>query len=328
MYVVEDFDQSDIETTGYLAEDGVLGQGFFQFLREDSKADREFPNNINSLVPNTIYMVHSDDEWDYCYEILCYYNAHDDILMCEQLGSTKTELPSIIDNLASTDSTAALSAAQGKNLQENKIDTAGTGLSKSGTTLNHSNSVTPQINFGLRKIKYDGQGHITGMSGVSGADLPAHTNSTASAVGKASASVYGHARATSTAPVDINLSSSAVGTDNGLYARGDHEHKHPSGTAKTGNPSTDQAPGFGDSFQITQFTSNATGHISGATDKTITIPSTTATASTNGLCKVINNVTTSTYSAEQALSAYQGYVLQQNIDDVLQSLIDALDNYG
>lgn len=42
-----------------------------------------------------------------------------------------------------------------------KIDTAGTGLSKSGTTLNHSNSVTAQTTQNVYPIKIDAQGHIS-----------------------------------------------------------------------------------------------------------------------------------------------------------------------
>lgn len=57
-----------------------------------------------------------------------------------------------------------------------KIDTAGTGLSKNGTTLNHSNSVTALTTASLKKVKYDAQGHITGTSDVSASDLPSHTH--------------------------------------------------------------------------------------------------------------------------------------------------------
>lgn len=42
-----------------------------------------------------------------------------------------------------------------------KIDTAGTGLSKSSTTLNHSNSVTAQTTQAIYPIKIDAQGHIS-----------------------------------------------------------------------------------------------------------------------------------------------------------------------
>ena len=42
-----------------------------------------------------------------------------------------------------------------------KVDTAGTGLSKSGTTLNHTNSVTAQTTQAIYPIKIDAQGHIS-----------------------------------------------------------------------------------------------------------------------------------------------------------------------
>lgn len=58
-----------------------------------------------------------------------------------------------------------------------KIDTAGTGLSKSGTTLNHSNSITALTTTSFKKIKYDAQGHITGTTDVTASDLPSHTHS-------------------------------------------------------------------------------------------------------------------------------------------------------
>ena len=58
-----------------------------------------------------------------------------------------------------------------------KIDTAGTGLSKSGTTLNHSNSITAVTTAAFKKFKYDAQGHITGVANVAASDLPSHTHS-------------------------------------------------------------------------------------------------------------------------------------------------------
>ncbi len=59
-----------------------------------------------------------------------------------------------------------------------KIDTAGTGLSKSGTTVYHNDHMqyaqsTPIFN----KFSYDKQGHITGTANVLGDDLPSHTHS-------------------------------------------------------------------------------------------------------------------------------------------------------
>lgn len=44
---------------------------------------------------------------------------------------------------------------------DSKIDTAGTGLTKDGTTLKHSNSVTANTTNWLKYFQYDAQGHIT-----------------------------------------------------------------------------------------------------------------------------------------------------------------------
>lgn len=49
--------------------------------------------------------------------------------------------------------------------------TAGTGLTLNGTTFDHSNSVAAVSTEGLLKIRYDGQGHITGSSAVAKADI-------------------------------------------------------------------------------------------------------------------------------------------------------------
>lgn len=87
-----------------------------------------------------------------------------------------------------------------------KIDTAGTGLSKSGTTLNHSNSVTAQTTQAVYPIKIDKNGHISGY-GSAVTSMPASDVSswakasskptyTASEVG-AAASTHAHGNITS-----------------------------------------------------------------------------------------------------------------------------------
>lgn len=48
---------------------------------------------------------------------------------------------------------------------------SGTGISISGTTINHSNSVTAVTTAGLLKVKYDAQGHITGSSAITKSDI-------------------------------------------------------------------------------------------------------------------------------------------------------------
>ena len=54
-----------------------------------------------------------------------------------------------------------------------KIDTNGTGLSKTGTTLNHSNSTTAQSTQAFRQVAYDAQGHITGSTAATTAQAAA-----------------------------------------------------------------------------------------------------------------------------------------------------------
>lgn len=74
-----------------------------------------------------------------------------------------------LDTAPTADSTNAVTSGGVKSALDAKVDTAGTGLSKSGTTLNHSNSVTAKTSYvgsatAVPLIKYDAQGHITGTS--------------------------------------------------------------------------------------------------------------------------------------------------------------------
>lgn len=66
-------------------------------------------------------------------------------------------------------------------------------------------------------------------------------------------------------------------------AEGANNYTHPSYTARTGKPTANAAPAFGGTFTVSQITSNATGHVTGATDRTVTIPNTAATTSAAGL---------------------------------------------
>ncbi len=72
-------------------------------------------------------------------------------------------------------------------------------------------------------------------------------------------------------------------------------YSHPSYTARTGKPTANQTPGFGSTFTISQITSDSTGHVTGATDRTVKIPNTAATTSAAGLMSAsdktkLNNV--------------------------------------
>ena len=57
-------------------------------------------------------------------------------------------------------------------------------------------------------------------------------------------------------------------------------YAHPSYTALTGKPAANQTPAFGGTVTISQVTSDSTGHLTGVTDRTITIPATAMGAAT------------------------------------------------
>lgn len=66
-------------------------------------------------------------------------------------------------------------------------------------------------------------------------------------------------------------------------ASGANAYTHPSYTARTGVPTANQTPAFGGTFTVTQPVSDASGHITAMNSRTITIPSTAASASATGL---------------------------------------------
>lgn len=82
-----------------------------------------------------------------------------------------------------------------------------------------------------------GQGPKIAYSNLTGAPTsitPTAHASTATTYGVSSATNYGHAKATAAAP--LAAGAATVGTDNGLYARGDHVH--PVQTSVSGNAGT------------------------------------------------------------------------------------------
>lgn len=63
----------------------------------------------------------------------------------------------------------------------------------------------------------------------------------------------------------------------------DTVYTHPSYTARTGVPTANQTPAFGGSFNISQPVSDSKGHITEINTRTVTIPNSVASTSTNGL---------------------------------------------
>lgn len=100
-----------------------------------------------------------------------------------QSGITATDVTNLHNHIANTNNPHSVTKSQvglgnvdntsdlnkpistaTQNALNNKIDTAGTGLSASGTTLNHTNSVSAQTSEIWGSIAYDSTGHITGMT--------------------------------------------------------------------------------------------------------------------------------------------------------------------
>ena len=77
---------------------------------------------------------------------------------------------------------------------------------------------------------------------------------------------------------NVTITAADIGVEAGA-----NNYTHPTYTARTGKPAANQAPGFGGTFTVSQITSDSSGHVIGATDRTITIPSTNATTTTAGL---------------------------------------------
>lgn len=89
----------------------------------------------------------------------------------------------------------------------------------------------------------------------------------------------------------------------------DTKYTHPSYTARTGKPTANQTPAFGGTATVSQITSDAKGHVTAATDRTITIPSTLSNGTgTAGLIKTTSTVTSNSgYTACPVISGVPYY---------------------
>jgi hypothetical protein len=92
----------------------------------------------------------------------------------------------------------------------------------------------------------------------------------------------------------VTASTSGVGGSNGAMTAADKEkldgidtganaYTHPSYTATTGAETADATPAFGGTVSVSQVTSDSTGHVTGQTTRTITIPNATVVAATSGV---------------------------------------------
>ena len=144
---------------------------------------------------------------------------------------------------------------------------------------------------------------------------------------------------TSIVPVFLGATSSAAGkaglvpspesSESGLYLQADGTwskpkdtiYTHPSYTALTGKPTANATPGFGEKVTISQITSDALGHVTGVTDRTITIPNATATTGSAGLMSAADKNKLDNIAAEA-----NKYILPEAATNALGGIKIAKDN--
>lgn len=72
-----------------------------------------------------------------------------------------------------------------------------------------------------------------------------------------------------------------------------NNYTHPTYSTRTYYPTANATPAFGGTFIVSQITTDTTGHVSGATSRTVKIPNTAASTSDAGLVKIGDNITIS-----------------------------------
>ena len=82
-----------------------------------------------------------------------------------------------------------------------------------------------------------------------------------------------------------------------------NKYVHPTPGALTGKPTSAQTPGFGSTFTVSQVSVNALGHVTGLTDRNITIPATKGHANAFGIVKLTDSYTTTAATASANIGA-------------------------
>ena len=180
------------------------------------------------------------------------------------------------------------------NITKNDITGLGIPASDTNTTYTAATQSANGLMSSSDKTKLDGIATGANKTTVDSSLSSSSTNPVQNKVintalsGKA-ASTHNHTKSEITDfPTDATTSTSGLmsSTDktklDGI-ATSANNYSHPSYTARTGKPTANQTPGFGQTATVSQITSDASGHVTGANDFTIKIPSSTATTSAAGL---------------------------------------------
>lgn len=169
----------------------------------------------------------------------------------------------IPDTIATT-STSGLMSATDKTKLDNIETQANKYVHPSYTALTGKPASAQTPGFGgvvtVSQVKSDSQGHVTGLTDRN-ITIP---NSVASSSAN-------------------GLMSAADKSKLDTVSENANNYTHPAYANKTGTPTADQSPSFGGSFYVNQVVSDATGHVTAMNSRKITIPSSAASSSANGL---------------------------------------------
>ena len=195
--------------------------------------------------------------------------------------------------------------------------TAGTRIAISGNTI----STTAEVNQNAFSNVKVGSTTVAADTKTDTLELVAGSNITLTPDATNDKITIAATNTTYTATAPIAISGTTIShNDSGVTA----------GTKGTNN-TTALTPAFGATFNVIGMAVNAKGHVTSANSHTVKMPNSAASTSAAGLMsaadktklnglKTINNLTTSSYTDGQALSAYQGYLLNQKIDKILTAL--------
>ena len=197
----------------------------------------------------------------------------------ELIGTTATTQAITVDSALSSTST---NPVQNKVINEalrNKLDI--TGNAATATKLKNKVNIIVEDN----NAEHPGVAGSFDGSGSCYLKLPSTIN--ADITGSAVKDSHGN-NIRSTYIKELTVSGKTI-----TYKRGDNStgtittqdtvYAHPTYTARTGVPTANLAPAFGETFTVTQPVSNETGHITEMNSRTIKIPNTLATEALSGL---------------------------------------------
>ena len=219
-----------------------------------------------------------------------------DLEVYETLSTIEAELDTKVDKVAGK----ALSDNNFTDALKDKLEHLGEGAHplNDPTTGIESSNQTPGFGetFQLSQVISDELGHVSSQT-TRTVTIP---NTSATTTSKGLVQVGSNLTVTDGTISISNANALAAlnsGSDTTKYLRNDGSwtvpYTHPSYNTTTGIESSNQTPGFGGTFNISQVSSDATGHISSQTTRTVTIPNTSATTTSKGLVQVGSNITVS-----------------------------------